>query len=106
MSDNVDPESRARNQFVTILPAIPGGPSSSLSHQHRCLAVDNLGGNIDVMVVWTKRSENKKSGLDPDCILTDVTENNIRRLINLAIAGTNTAYNLSGARFSSIISTL
>ena len=48
------------------------------------------------MVVWTKRSECKKSGLDPDCILTDVTENNMRGLIDLAIAETNTAYNLSG----------
>ena len=48
------------------------------------------------MVVWTKRSECKKSGLDPDCSLTDVTENNMRGLIDLAIAETNTAYNLSG----------
>lgn len=48
------------------------------------------------MVVWTKRSECKKSGLDANCILTDVTENNMRGLIDLAIAETNTAYNLSG----------
>ncbi|KAL3763709.1 hypothetical protein ACHAWU_008031, partial [Discostella pseudostelligera] len=76
--------------------AVAGRPSSLLPHHHSGLAVDDLGGNIDVMVVWTKRSECKKSGLDPDCSLTDVTENNMRGLIDLAIAETNTAYNLSG----------
>lgn len=76
-------------------------PSSSSSsplhdHQHRGLVVDDLGGNIDVMVIWTKKAECFKSELTADCTLTNITENNMRGLIDLAIAETNTAYNLSG----------
>lgn len=48
------------------------------------------------MVVWTKRAECKKSGLAAECTLTSTTENNMRGLIDLAIAETNTALALSG----------
>ena len=67
----------------------------SSSHQHRDL-VDDLGGTIDVMVVWTENAECKKSGLTVGCVLTATTENNMRGLIDLAVAETNTAYDLSG----------
>ena len=67
----------------------------SSSHQHRDL-VDDLGGTIDVLVVWTKKAECRKSGLTAGCTLTATTENNIRGLIDLAVAETNTAYDLSG----------
>ena len=70
--------------------------SSIHQHNHRGLVADDLGGNIDVMVVWTKKAECVKSGLAAGCTLTDITENNMRGLIDLAIAETNTAYNLSG----------
>ena len=62
---------------------------------------DNSGGNIDIMVVWTKLAECRKAGLLPGCIVTTSTENIMRGLIDLAIAETNTAYALSGI-FTSI----
>ncbi len=64
--------------------------------QERRGLVDNLGSIIDVMVVWTKRAECKKSGLAAGCTPTSTTENNMRGLIDLAIAETNTAYHFSG----------
>ncbi len=48
------------------------------------------------MVVWTKKAECAKSGLGAGCSLSAVTENNMRGLIDLAIAETNTAYDSSG----------
>ena len=57
---------------------------------------DNSGATIDVMVVWTKQAECKVSKLTSSCTLTAVTENNIRGLIDLAVAETNTAFQLSG----------
>ena len=48
------------------------------------------------MVTWTKRAECKKSGLAEGCTLSGTTENNMRGLIDLAIAETNSAFNLSG----------
>ena len=58
--------------------------------------VEELGSNINVMVVWTKKAECKKSGLAAGCTLTSTTENNMRGLIDLAFAKTNTAYYFSG----------
>ena len=57
---------------------------------------DNSGGNIDILVVWTKLAECRKAGLSAGCIVTASTENIMRGLIDLAIAETNTAYALSG----------
>jgi hypothetical protein len=53
---------------------------------------------IDVMVVWTKEAECKLSGLTDisTCVTTTVTENNMLGLIDLAVAETNTALQLSG----------
>jgi hypothetical protein len=62
---------------------------------------DDSGGNIDVMVVWTKLAECRRAGLAPGCIVTSSTENLMRGLIDLAIAETNTAFALSGI-FSSL----
>ena len=57
---------------------------------------DNAGGNIDVMVVWTKAAECRKAGLATTCTVSATTENLMRGLIDLAITETNTAYQLSG----------
>ena len=51
---------------------------------------------IDTMVIWTKMAECKKSGLAVGCTLSSMTENNMRGLIDLALAETNTAFRLSG----------
>lgn len=54
------------------------------------------GSVIDIMVVWTRASECRNSGLGRSCSTTVTTEQNMRSLINLAVAETNTAYELSG----------
>ena len=68
-----------------------------VGHRRRDQVIDDLGGTLDVMVVWTKQAECKKSFLAQDCTtFTSTTENNMRGLIDLAIAETNTAYTASG----------
>ena len=62
----------------------------------RSLAVDDEGGNIDLMVVWTKDAECKQSFLPEDCELTDITTANMEALIALCVEETNAAYVLSG----------
>ena len=82
-------------------------PSRNQNHLYRSLRVDNrpnsrrqlyddLGGNVDVLVVWTKKAECNNAGLPSGCTLTDATENKMRGLIDLAVAETNTAFELSG----------
>jgi hypothetical protein len=57
---------------------------------------DNSGANIDIMVVWTKAAECGNAGLISSCTTTTTTESLMRGLIDLAIAETNTAFELSG----------
>jgi hypothetical protein len=57
---------------------------------------DDSGASIDIMVVWTKAAECGNAGLASGCTVTSTTENLMRGLIDLAIAETNTAYELSG----------
>jgi hypothetical protein len=57
---------------------------------------DDVGNNIDIMVLWTKAAECGNAGLASTCSVTAKTENMMRGLIDLAIAETNTAYELSG----------
>ena len=73
----------------------------SLRGNFRRSLYDDSGATIDVMVVWTKQAECLASKLISPCTLTATTENNIRGLIDLAVAETNTAFQLSG-----ILSTL
>eukprot|EP00591_Stephanopyxis_turris_P010788 CAMPEP_0195507272 /NCGR_PEP_ID=MMETSP0794_2-20130614/747_1 /TAXON_ID=515487 /ORGANISM="Stephanopyxis turris, Strain CCMP 815" /LENGTH=695 /DNA_ID=CAMNT_0040633901 /DNA_START=1 /DNA_END=2085 /DNA_ORIENTATION=+ len=51
---------------------------------------------MDVMVVWTKKSECANSNLGAGCTLTAMTESNMRGLIDLAVGETNYAYAQSG----------
>ena len=69
--------------------------NSSTSGGSRSL-YDDLGGNIDVMVVWTKEAECGASGLPSTCTITSDTTNTMQNIVNLAIEETNTAYSLSG----------
>ena len=57
---------------------------------------DDSGGNLDVMVVWTKTAECRAYGLSAGCTLTTQTKANMEALINLAVVETNTAYEESG----------
>ena len=68
-----------------------------VGHRRRDQVIDDLGGTLDIMVVWTKQAECRKSFLPKDCTtFNSTTENNMRGLIDLAIAETNTAYTESG----------
>jgi hypothetical protein len=57
---------------------------------------DDLGGNLDVMVVWTKKAECKNIGLSDSCQLSAVSTNAMIDRIELAVAETNTAFIASG----------
>jgi hypothetical protein len=57
---------------------------------------DDLGSNIDIMVVWTREAECGAAGLSASCTVTTATENIMRGVIDLAIAETNAAYQFSG----------
>lgn len=71
-----------------VLVALRGNLSRSL--------FDDSGATIDVMVVWTKQAECKVSKLPSSCSLTSTTQSNMRGTIDLAVAETNTALQLSG----------
>jgi hypothetical protein len=68
----------------------------SLRGNFRRKLYDNSGATIDVMVVWTKQAECRVSNLPPTCTMTATTENNMRGVIDLAVAESNTAFQLSG----------
>jgi hypothetical protein len=99
-----DYAARVRNLHVGFHPELSNDTDTSFYsirgsagvHGHRRLPYDDSGSNIDIMVVWTSEAECKNSGLLKGCTLTATTENNIRGLIDLAVAETNTAYELSG----------
>lgn len=65
-------------------------------HNSRRQLYDDLGGNIDILVVWTKKAECNNAKLPAGCVLTGTTESKMRGLIDLAVAETNTAFELSG----------
>jgi hypothetical protein len=64
--------------------------------RHRRRLVDDLGGNLDIMVVWTQKAECAYSDEPDNCAVTDTTTNNMNGLIGLAVAETNVAYIQSG----------
>lgn len=71
-------------------------PYKALDENSSRSLLDDSGGNLDVMVVWTKSAECANSGLSEGCTLTDSTQANMEALMNLAILETNTAYAASG----------
>jgi hypothetical protein len=83
-------------QKETSSPGVRGSKFNQQQQEHRGLVFDDSGSTIDVMVVWTKKAECRKSDLAVGCTNTATTENNMRGLIDLAVAETNTAYTLSG----------
>ena len=64
-------------------------------HESRAL-YDDEGGNLDIMVLWTKDAECRNAGLSINCTLTETTTALMQSRVNLAIQETNTAYRLSG----------
>lgn len=69
--------------------------SFSLSSSSRRL-YDDSGGNLDVMVLWTKAAECKAFGLETKCKVTAASRANMKALVALAIEETNAAYAASG----------
>lgn len=57
---------------------------------------NDLGDNLDIMVVWTKEAECRQSGFGKDCILDEDTELEMRGIVDLAVSETNTAFTDSG----------
>jgi hypothetical protein len=93
---------KADDQFLFDDQSLFGAPSSPTLrgtagriHDNRALS-DDLGGTLDVMVVWTAWAECRQSNKDQGCGLTAATEQNMRDLIDLAIEETNDAYTASG----------
>ena len=74
-------------------------PSVNQSDTRRVL-FDDSGANIDVLVVWTLNAECQNSGRVVGCTVNAESEAKMRGLIDLAVAETNTAYELSGIQTS------
>jgi hypothetical protein len=64
--------------------------------RERSLQYNDLGGTIDILVVWTKKAECKRSNLADACTITAITTANMRGLVQLAVAETNQAFVNSG----------
>ncbi len=57
---------------------------------------DDNGGNLDVLVVWSRAAECENSRLSSSCEVTDKTLSSMNSLVNLAISETNAAYEMPG----------
>jgi hypothetical protein len=62
----------------------------------RQLQYNDLGGTIDILVVWTKKAECLRSNLADGCTLSAITTANMHGLAQLAVAETNQAFVNSG----------
>ena len=59
---------------------------------------DDNGGNIDVMVLWTKEAECRNNGQASNCSVSQTSYNAMMARVELAVEETNTAYDLSGVQ--------
>ena len=57
---------------------------------------DDNGGNLDVMVLWTKEAECRNHGEGANCNVSQASFDAMMATVNLAVQETNTAYSLSG----------
>ena len=74
-------------------------PKKDLALGRRDLMNERCAGRFDilnVLVIWTAKAECRNSELAAGCTLTAATERDMRGLIGLAIAETNTAFQSSG----------
>ena len=95
MSNNRHLRSRTGilNNIVPEQQEVDNGHGSSSS---RSLSSDDSGGNLDIMVVWTRQAECRKSGLSSNCTPNSSTLRAMQAEVNLAVQETNTAFRLSG----------
>ena len=64
---------------------------------------DDLGGNMDILVVWTKEAECRNSNQAGTCTVTATTLANMETLIELAVLETNNGYTASGVDSSILL---
>jgi len=76
------------------------GLKGSAKNQTRRGLLDDLGGNMDILVLWTKAAECKNSDLEVGCTVDGATEANMLGLVDAAIEETNVAYLMSGIQTS------
>lgn len=90
------------DEFLEELDVIDGiigeTDDGSLIEEDENLDGDDDGEIIDILILWTKHSECRNSGLERGCILTERTKINMLGLVKLAIAETNTAFSFSGIK--------
>jgi len=79
------------NQSVAA-PTMLDQIKKSLSEQEKRKVYDDAGSNLDVMVVWTKNAECNVYGLSNGCAVDNVSERNMRAMIDLAVFETNISY--------------
>ena len=77
--------------FATMIPEDPTPTISSAKAKSYKKDTDI----ISIMILWSKKSECRYSDLPADCDVNEETEDNMRALIDAAVAETNTAYNMS-----------
>lgn len=58
--------------------------------------LDDEGGTIDVLVLWTKNAECRRNGLSRGCTLTEDTKDTMHAMAQLAVEETNVAFDNSG----------
>lgn len=96
-----DPSKKPSSSFLPKTFGLKGSvPVINMKNQTRRGLLDDSGGNLDILVVWTKTSECKNSNLGAGCTTTITTNNNMLGLIDAAIAETNEAYINSGVETS------
>jgi hypothetical protein len=77
-------------------PVLRGMPTSQEDQSSSRKLGNDQGGNLDVMVLWTKKAECANYGLS-DCNSIDTNSYNaMQALVDLAVAETNTAFTESG----------
>jgi hypothetical protein len=88
------------NKPSSFVPRSSGLKGQPASNQTRCGLLDDIGGNMDILVLWMKAAECRNSGLSASCSVDAATEANMPGLVNVAIKETNVAYDMSGIQTS------
>ncbi len=86
-----------RNLFKSLFHQKKPGTTPRLDYQKSQRNLfDDLGGNLDIMVIYTRKAACRAYGEFLDCEVTDEMIANMEQIIALAVAETNVAYSSSG----------
>jgi hypothetical protein len=78
------------NKPSSFLPR-SSGLKGSASNQTRHSLLDDIGGNMDILVLWMKPAEYRNSGLSSSCSVDAASEANMLSLVNAVIEEMNVA---------------